>query len=77
MMFKSIVREFLFGANGQTSGDDTGDTLMYSAATGDLNGDGLDDLILNEMRGNGVAPAALDVGNLLIISGARITKPDG
>jgi len=64
----------ILGANGEQSANDAGDTLMYSAAAADMDGDGLTDLIVNEMRGNGVAPAALDVGNLLIIGGARVPK---
>lgn len=64
----------IYGANGQQSVNDAGDTLMYSAAAADLDGDGRMDLIVNEMRGNGVSPAALDVGNLLIIGGARVPK---
>lgn len=64
----------IYGANGGASTDDRGDTLMYSATAADMDGDGRDDMIINEMRGNGVEAAALDVGNLLIIGGARIPK---
>ncbi len=64
----------IYGANGEQSLNDTGDTLMYSAAAADIDGDGRTDLIVNEMRGNGISPASLDVGNLLIIGGARIPK---
>ncbi|TPV93769.1 MAG: hypothetical protein B7733_18805 [Myxococcales bacterium FL481] len=46
-----------------------GDTLCYSAAAGDINDDGLVDLITNEMVGNGVAPEAVDVGNLVAFGG--------
>jgi hypothetical protein len=56
----------VYGAHG-TFGNDTGDTLCYSAAAGDLDGDGRTDLIANEMVGNGLSPAAEDVGNLVII----------
>ncbi len=59
----------VFGANG-TFGTDTGDTLCYSAAAGDLDGDGRTDLIANEMVGNGLTPEAIDVGNMLLIGGA-------
>ncbi len=61
----------VFGARG-TSGSDTGDTLAYSAAAGDLNGDGRSELITNEMEGNGLAPDSADVGNLLVLDGALL-----
>ncbi len=64
----------IFGAYGQTSDEDHGDVLMYSASSADMNNDGRVDLIVNEMLGNGIAPAALDVGHVIIISGARIPK---
>ncbi len=32
------------------------------------------DLIVNDMRGNGVSPTAQDVGKLLIIGGHRIPE---
>ena len=64
----------IYGANGEQSVNDTGDTLMYSAAAADIDGDGRTDLIVNEMRGNGVSATALDVGNLLIIGGARVPR---
>jgi len=62
------------GANGGSSGD-AGDTLSYSAAAGDVDGDGRIDLITNEMVGNGVAPGAVDVGNLIVLSGAGLLAP--
>lgn len=61
----------VYGANG-TNGSDRGDTLSYSGAAGDMNGDGMTDLITNEMVGNGIAPDTVDVGNLIIISGAAL-----
>ena len=67
-----VVRIFTVqGANGTTSGD-VGDTLGYSAAAGDINGDGRTDIIINEMVGNGIAPGSIDVGNLLLISGTAV-----
>lgn len=63
----------VFGARG-TFGTDTGDTLCYSAATGDLDGDGRTDLIANEMVGNGLTPDAIDVGNMLLL-GAPLGGP--
>ena len=65
----------VFGAHG-TFGTDTGDTLCYSAATGDLDGDGRTDLIANEMVGNGLTPEAIDVGNMLLL-GAPLAAPVG
>ncbi len=59
------------GAAG-TSGSDDGDTLGYSAAAGDIDHDGRDDLIANEMIGNGVQPNTIDVGNLIAVSGTAI-----
>ncbi len=52
-----------------TSGSDVGDTLGYSAAAADIDGDGRTDLITNEMLGNGLTPGTVDVGNLVIVSG--------
>ena len=62
----------IYGANGEV-GIDGGDMLAYSAAVGDIDGDGRIDLIVNEMLGNGIAPASLDAGNLLVLSGALIS----
>lgn len=59
------------GANGGM-GFDTGDTLTYSAAAGDIDLDGRIDLITNEMVGNGLLPEAEDAGNLIIVSGETI-----
>lgn len=56
----------VFGARG-SFGVDRGDTLCYSAATGDLDADGRTDLIVNEMVGNGLAVDAVNVGNLVVI----------
>jgi hypothetical protein len=57
------------GAEG-TVGTDAGDTLCYSAAAGQVDGDGRVDLILNEMLGDGLLPAAEDTGNLIVLGGA-------
>ena len=59
----------VFGAHGAAQFD-RGDTLAYSAAAGDLDGDGKTDLILNEMLGNG--PLADDAGNVTVVSGALL-----
>ncbi|HTV18747.1 MAG TPA: hypothetical protein VMG12_08755, partial [Polyangiaceae bacterium] len=63
----------VYGAHG-SFGFDRGDTLCYSAATGDFDADGRTDLIANEMVGNGVAEDAINVGNLLVI-GAPLSGP--
>ncbi|MDX1972218.1 MAG: FG-GAP repeat protein, partial [Candidatus Sumerlaeia bacterium] len=56
-----------FGTNNQL--EDAGDTLCYSADFCDFDGDGITDLIANEMQGNGISPNTIDVGNLLVLSG--------
>ena len=60
------------GAAG-TSGTDRGDTLAYSLAAADLDADGLTDLVANEMLGNGLGPDTVDVGNLLLLGGSKIS----
>ncbi|MDZ4730826.1 MAG: integrin alpha, partial [Xanthomonadales bacterium] len=57
----------IYGAEGSGNGW-VGDVLAYSGAEGDVNGDGVSDLIVNEMQGDGSVDN--DVGNLLIIDGA-------
>lgn len=59
------------GAQGNALGD-RGDTLCYSAAQGDLDSDGRDDLILNEMTGNGLGMGTIDVGNLIVVGGQAL-----
>jgi hypothetical protein len=51
-----------------------GDVLCYSAADGDMDGDGRTDLIINEMLGDGVSPGTVDVGNLVIVSGRLLDR---
>ncbi len=67
----------LWGVLG-ADGSDGGDMLAYSADTSDIDGDGLVDLIMNEMGGNGTSTAAIDSGNFLVLSGALLsaTRPD-
>ncbi len=60
----------IYGANGGAAGGDAGDTLSYSAADGDINGDGVIDIITNEMQGN--SPTAVDVGNLILVDVRRL-----
>ena len=57
------------GARGR-NGADSGDILCYSAALGDIDGDGKPDLIFNEMEGNG--SKVNDVGNLVVLRSARL-----
>ena len=64
------------GAQGTERGD-AGDTLCYSAAAGDVDGDGKTDLIGNEMLGNGVATDHVDVGNLILVSGEVLAGDSG
>ncbi|MFK7956046.1 MAG: FG-GAP repeat protein [Lysobacterales bacterium] len=64
----------VYGARGNIPGD-TGDTLAYSGAAGDINGDGRTDILTNEMVGNGIAPNTVDVGNLIILSGSLLAEP--
>lgn len=59
----------IYGGSG-TGGGGGGDVLCYSAASGDMNNDGVIDLIVNEMQGDGSSVA--DVGNLLIINSRKI-----
>src|SRR6185503_13355324 len=68
------------GAHGAAG--DAGDVLCYSAAGGDVDDDGMPDLLINEMEGNGFTvdgpdegtelDPAPDVGNLLLISGKKL-----
>ncbi len=72
---KNLVRiAEIHGARGSSDGD-RGDVLCYSAAAGDVDGDGRDDIISNEMVGNGLADDAIDVGNLIVISGRTLLPP--
>ena len=64
------------GAVGTNPGVFTGDTLCYSAAAGDVDGDGRTDIVTNEMVGNGVTPADLDVGNLIVLAGPELGGGD-
>ena len=65
----------LLGAHGAMQFD-RGDVLAYSAAAGDLDGDGRTDLIVNEMLGNGTAVD--DAGTLIVVSGALVApEPAG
>ena len=66
----------ILGALGSV-GADQGDTLGYSAATGDLDGDGRRDLITNEMLGNRLGSSDQDQGNLLILPGSLIRSAAG
>ena len=55
----------IYGGYGQ-GGTNDGDVLCYSAASADMTNDGIIDLIVNEMKGDG--SSATNVGNLLIIN---------
>ena len=58
----------------EIDGKEEDDVLAYSVASGELDGDGKDDLVINEMKGD--APTASAVGNLLLITG-RTFDPAG
>jgi hypothetical protein len=59
----------IYGGSG-LGGSGGGDVLCYSAASGDMNNDGVIDLIVNEMQGDG--SSSEDAGNLLIIDSRKI-----
>jgi len=59
----------IYGGSG-LGGGGGGDVLCYSAASGDMNNDGVIDLIVNEMQGDG--SSSVDAGNLLIINSRKI-----
>jgi hypothetical protein len=48
------------------------DVLCYSAAASDHDQDGIDDLVVNEMLGDGLQPGTEDAGNLIVISGKLV-----
>ncbi|MCI0582594.1 MAG: hypothetical protein L0227_06810, partial [Chloroflexi bacterium] len=66
------------------AGSNGGDTLCYSAAGGDVNDDGVPDLVINEMEGDGFMadggdPGSEldpipDAGNLLLVGGAPLLE---
>ena len=57
----------------EIDGKEEDDVLAYSVASGELDGDGRDDVVINEMKGD--APSNTNVGNLLLISG-RLFDPN-
>ncbi|HSR54204.1 MAG TPA: hypothetical protein VLV83_25525, partial [Acidobacteriota bacterium] len=64
----------ILGAAGQRPGD-VGDTLCYSAAAGDVDGDGVVEALINEMVGNGPGPEDIDVGNLILLDWRTLAAP--
>jgi len=62
-----------YGALGNSPGN-TGDTLAYSGAAGDIDKDGYIDIITNEMVGDGIALNSVDAGNLILISGKGLAE---
>jgi hypothetical protein len=48
------------------------DVLCYSAPSSDHDGDGIDDLVVNEMLGDSLQPGTQDAGNLIVISGKLV-----
>jgi hypothetical protein len=63
----------VLGARGG-AGADSGDMLAYSAEVFDVDGDGRDDLVANEMGGNGLQPGSLDAGNLVVLDGRLLSR---
>ena len=61
----------IYGGSG-LGGSGGGDVLCYSAASGDMNNDGVIDMIVNEMQGDG--SSSVDAGNLLIINSRMIFR---
>lgn len=61
----------IYGGSGEGGGGG-GDVLCYSAASGDMTGDGVVDMIVNEMQGDG--SSSVDAGNLLIINSSVLFK---
>jgi hypothetical protein len=72
--FEQLTLTTVYAARGETDGNQP-DTLAYSGAYGDIDGDGLTDIITNEMTGDGAAPGTEDVGNLLVIAGDWLACP--
>ncbi len=69
----TLRRSRIVGVNGETLAPGQADTLGYSMAAGDVDGDGRLDLIIDEMLGDGAAPGTpLDVGNLIVATAARL-----
>ena len=71
----SVLSTEVHGALGRMGGN-RGDTLAYSGAAGDVDGDGRTDLLTNEMLGDGVGVGAIDAGNLVLLSGALLQVPE-
>ncbi len=56
----------------EVHGVKAGDVLCYSADAADYDSDGVDDLIVNEMLGDGLLPEDANTGNVIVISGTLI-----
>jgi len=63
----------IYGGSGDGGGGG-GDILCYSAASGDMTGDGRVDLIINEMQGDGADASAVDAGNTIVIDSLILFK---
>lgn len=66
----------IVGARGTQAGN-VGDTLGYSGMSGDLNGDGREELITNEMMGDGTGASGIDRGNLIWLDASLVATPEG
>ncbi len=59
------------------NGAEANDMLAYSTGYGDVNGDGLPDLLLNAMGGDGFANRLTDAGDAYVLDAVAVTRAAG